>query len=513
MTTEAVFTTTSPLDGSTELAVVSATPESDVGAIVAKAREAQRVWADTELEARVTALLSVKDRVLERAEAIAKEVHAEIGKPEIEVLLGEVLPSGDVVQYWCDGIEELLDAVEVELDPLSFPGKRGVIHKEARGVIALITPWNMPVAIPLRTIVPALLAGNAIVLKPSEVSPRAGKIVADLFEGLLPDGLLGLVQGGKDTGAVLTSADVDMVVFTGSVAAGKKVAHACAERLIPCSLELGGKDAAIVLADADLDRAANGIVWGAMTMAGQNCASVERVYVEKAVATELTDKIVLAVKALAASDVGPLATKAQRDIVAAHVTGAMENGAKVLCGGAPNEKGFGYEPTVLSVESDDLALMKDETFGPVIPIAMVEDVEEAIRRANASRFGLTASIWTKKAKRGEGLAKRLRAGVVTVNNHAFTGALPQAPWSGVGESGYGITSSPLALEHLTRPRFVLVDKNRAKRELWWYPYTETLRVIALAFAVLRRRSSGIGERVSAILKLVGAVPKRLLGGG
>jgi acyl-CoA reductase-like NAD-dependent aldehyde dehydrogenase len=513
MTTEAVFTTTSPLDGSTELAVVSATPESDVGAIVAKAREAQRVWADTDLEGRVKALLSVKDRVLERAEAIAKEVHAEIGKPEIEVLLGEVLPSGDVVQYWCDGIEELLDAVEVELDPLSFPGKTGVIHKEARGVIALITPWNMPVAIPLRTIVPALLAGNAVVLKPSEVSPRAGKIVADLFEGLLPEGLLGLVQGGKDAGAALTSAEVDLVVFTGSVAAGKKVAHACAERLIPCSLELGGKDAAIVLADADLDRAANGIVWGAMTMAGQNCASVERVYVEKAVATELTDKIVAAVKALGASDVGPLATKAQRETVAAHVTGAMEGGAKVLCGGAPGEKGFAYEPTVISVESDELALMKDETFGPVIPIAVVEDVEEAIRRANASRFGLTASIWTKKAKRGEGLAKRLRAGVVTVNNHAFTGALPQAPWSGVGESGYGITSSPLALEHLTRPRFVLVDKNRAKRELWWYPYTDTLRVIALAFAVLRRRSSGIGERVGAILKLLGAVPKRLLGGG
>jgi acyl-CoA reductase-like NAD-dependent aldehyde dehydrogenase len=513
MTTEAVFTTTSPLDGSTELAGVVATPTSDVTEIVARAREAQRAWADTELDQRVKALLQVKDRVLERAEAIAKEVHAEIGKPEIEVLLGEVLPSGDVVQYWCDGIEEMLDPSEVELDPLSFPGKSGMTYKEPRGTVALITPWNMPVAIPLRTIVPALLAGNAVVLKPSEVSPRAGKIVFDLFEGLVPAGLLGLVQGGKDVGEALASSDVDLVVFTGSVSAGKKVAHACAERLIPCSLELGGKDAAVVLADADLDRAANGIVWGALTMAGQNCASVERVYVEKAVAKELTDKIVAVVKALSATEVGPLATKVQRDAVASHVTSAMESGAKVLCGGAPGEKGYAYEPTVISVESDELAIMKDETFGPVIPIAEVVDVEEAIRRANASRYGLTASIWTKKVKRGQALARRFNAGVVTVNNHAFTGALPQAPWSGVGESGYGITSSPLALEHMTRPRFVLVDKNRAKRELWWYPYTDTLRTIALAFAVLRSGSSGIGARVGALLRLLGAVPKRLFGGG
>jgi acyl-CoA reductase-like NAD-dependent aldehyde dehydrogenase len=302
-----------------------------------------------------------------------------------------------------------------------------------------------------------------------------------------------------------------MVVFTGSVAAGRKVAHACAEKLIPCSLELGGKDAAIVLADANLDRAANGIVWGAMTMSGQNCASVERVYVEKAVAKELTDKITLVVKSLAESEVGPLATKEQRQTVAAHVAAAKEAGAKVLVGGEEKDERT-YTPTVITVDSDDLALMKDETFGPVIPIAEVADADEAIRRANASRYGLTASIWTRKTRRAEDLARKLRAGVVTINNHAFTGALPQAPWSGVGESGYGITSSPLALEHLTHPRFLLVDKNRAKRELWWYPYTDTLRTIALAFAVLRSRTSGIGAKISAFFRLLGALPKRLTGG-
>jgi acyl-CoA reductase-like NAD-dependent aldehyde dehydrogenase len=463
------------------------------------------------MDERIKAILSVKDRVLDRAEDIAKKIHEEIGKPEIEALLGEVLPSGDVVQYWCDGIEELLDPQEVELDRLAFPGKTGTIQREARGVIALITPWNMPLAIPLRTMVPALLAGNAIVHKPSEVSPNAGKIVHELFAGLVPEGLVGTLIGGKDVGAALTEADVDMVVFTGSVAAGRKVAHACAEKLIPCSLELGGKDAAIVLADANLDRAANGIVWSALTMTGQNCASVERVYVEKSVAKELTEKITAVVKGLAAADVGPLATKEQRATVSAHVTSAKEAGAKVLAGGEEREE-RSYAPTVLSVDSDELAIMKDETFGPVIPIAEVADVDEAVRRANASRYGLTASIWTKKTRRAEELARKLRAGVVTINNHAFTGALPQAPWSGVGESGYGITSSPLALEHLTRPRFLLVDKNRAKRELWWYPYTDALRTIALAFAVLRSRTSGIGAKISAFFRLLGALPKRLTGG-
>ncbi len=511
MTTENVFAMTSPLDGAA-LDDVTATETSAISEIVAKAREAQRAWAEQGVDERVKAILAVKDRVLDRAEEITKVVHLEVGKPEVEILLGEVLSSGDVVQYWCDAAEELLDSVEVELDKLSFPGKSGVIYKEARGVVALITPWNMPVAIPLRTLIPALLAGNAVVLKPSEVSPRAGKLVHDLFVGLVPDGLVGLVQGGKEAGAALSSADVDMVVFTGSVATGRKVAHACAERLIPCSIELGGKDAAIVLADADLDRAANGIVWGAMTMSGQNCASVERVYVEKTVAKALTEKIVAVVKGLAAGDVGPLATSMQRDLVQKHVDGAKEAGARILCGGAAGEKGYSFAPTVVEVDSDDVPLMKDETFGPVIPIATVENVDEAITRANASRYGLTASIWTKKARRGEELARRLRAGVVTINNHAFTGALPQAPWSGVGETGYGVTNSPLALEHLTRPRFVLVDKNRSKRELWWYPYTGTLRTIALAFAVLRSSTPGIGAKIAAFFRLVGALPKRLGGG-
>jgi acyl-CoA reductase-like NAD-dependent aldehyde dehydrogenase len=505
------FATKSPIDLS-DLEPVEATPAKDIAGLAKKARAAQRAWAKLSPRERADKLLPLKDRVLDAAERIAKVVHEEVGKPIEEALLGEVLPSGDVAAYWTASIEELLESVEVDLDPLAYPGKVGVIHKEARGVVAVIMPWNFPVALPIRAIVPALLAGNAVLFKPSEIAPRSGALVDELFAGLVPDGVLTVVQGGGDVGGALCAAeDVDLVVFTGSVRTGRKVAAACAERLIPCSLELGGKDAALVLADADLERAVNGIVWGALTNAGQNCAAIERVYVVKEVADTFCKKVVLAMEALKESDVGPLTTEAQRTIVAAHVDAAKEAGAEILCGGKKLDEGYGYAPTVLKVTTDDLAVIRDETFGPVLPIRVVADTAEAVERANDSRYGLTASIWTKNVTKGEELAHELRAGVVTINNHAFTGALPGAPWSGFGETGYGVTNSPFALEALIRPRFILVDRSRGAREIWWYPYTPLLRTIALAFAKLRSGTTSIGGKISAIFARIGALPKRMKG--
>ena len=514
MATDPSFATTSPIDGK-PLPEVTATPTDSLPAVVARARGAQGAWASLGPLGRAKIIREVKNRVLQRAEKIADCVHRETGKPVVEAMLSEVLPTADLVLYWTDAIEELMEPAEVEIDRLSYPGKTGTIEREARGVVALITPWNFPVALPLRTIVPALLAGNVVVFKPSEIAPRSAAMIFELFEGLLPAGVLELVQGGGAVGGALCDADVDLVVFTGSVATGRKVAHACAERLIPCSLELGGKDAAIVLADANLERAANGVVWGAMMNAGQNCASVERVYVERAIAEAFTAKVTAAVKALRAGiDVGPLTTSAQRATVEKHVEAARASGATVLTGGEADgaSYGYGYAPTVVRVESDDSDLMREETFGPVLPIAVVDNAEQAVERANASRYGLTASVWTKNIRKGEELARKLRAGVVTINNHSFTGALPGAPWSGHGESGYGITNSPLALEALTRPRFVLVDRSSSKRELWWYPYTPVLMTIALAMTKVRGGARSIFGRVGALFTLLAAFPKRLFGG-
>lgn len=505
------FSSSSPATGE-PLSTVPETPLASIPELVRKARSAQQTWAASKIEARVRIVSEIQGRILGRAAEIAQVVHAETGKPEVEALLGEVLPSADVVAYWKETIADALAPLEAPFDALSYPKKIGTIYREARGTIAVVMPWNFPFALPLRTIVPALMAGNAVVFKPSEVSPRSGALVASLFEGLLPEGLLTLVQGGPEHGERLCTSDVDFVVFTGSPASGRRVAHACAERLVPCSLELGGKDAAIVLADADLERTAHGLVWGAMMNAGQNCGAVERVYAEASVVDALTAKIVEKVKALrVGTDVGSLTTEAQRTIVAEHVEAARRSGADVLAGGEPCEvpgAKIGYRPTVVRVTADDTPLVAQETFGPVIPVLAVESVEDAISRANASRYGLTASVWTRDVFRGEAIAKRLNAGVVTVNNHSFTGAIPSAPWGGVGESGWGVTGSPLALDALTRPRFVLIDRNRAAREVWWFPYTDALKRLALANAVIRSSASSMGAKVSAGLTMLSALRER-----
>ncbi len=507
------FSTSSPLDGA-PLDPVEATPADSIARIVARAREAQVSWAAKPLTERMDAIYKLKDRILDAGEQIAKVLRAECGKPEAEAWTAEVIPNADLVEHWVEGIEEALAPEEVSLDPMAYPGKSGAIHAVARGVIVLITPWNFPVAIPFRTLVPALLAGNAVVFKPSEHSPRAGALVAKLFEGLLPNDVLTLVQGAGDVGAALVNANPDLIVFTGSVPTGRRIGEIAARALVPVSLELGGKDAAIVLEDADLERTARGIVWGAFTNAGQNCASVERVYAVEKIATPLVDKMVQLTKSLRlGEDVGPLTTKAQLETVKRHVDGAREAGAKILCGGTATGQGLLYEPTIVRIDEGEerYELIMEETFGPVLPVVVVKDEEEAIRRANASRFGLTASIWTKKTSRGEAIADRMRAGVVTINNHGFTAAIAAAPWSGVGESGFGVTNSKHALREFTRPRFVLVDKSSAKSELWWMPYSQSLLNTVRAMAILRSATRGIGEKFRALIQLLTNAPKRLMG--
>lgn len=507
-----MFANLSPVDGSPFPEVV-ATRVDDVGELVAKARQAAVGWADASLESRVDGLAKLKQRILARGHDIATLVHREVGKPLEEAALAEVLPNADLVDYWCDAIEELLEPTRVEPDPLSYPGKSGEVIRAPRGVIALITPWNYPVAIPLRTLIPALLAGNAVVWKPSEITPRCGELVASLFEGLLPPGVLTLVQGGADVGQALVAAEVDSVVFTGSVPTGRAIAQACAERFIPCSLELGGKDAAIVLEDCNLERTANGLVWGAFTNAGQNCAAVERVYVVASVADALVERVVAVTKSLGASDVGRMTTRAQCAKVKAHCVDALAKGAELMAGGAPAEVGHEFAPTVLKIAgtSGDSSAMTDETFGPLLPIQVVADEDEAVRLTNASRYALTTSIWTRDVRRGRRLARRLRSGVVTINNHAFTAALASTPWTGVGDTGTGVTNGPHCLASLTRPRLILADTNRAPRELWWYPYSETLRTIAFAMTIVKG-GGNVLARIAALPRLLGALLGRMLGG-
>lgn len=497
----------SPKDGQPLPAVALTAPDAVFGA-VKRAREAQKIWSQVPAKERAARLKKLGKALLHRAEKLADIMAQEQGKSMVESYTGEIVPSAELFGYWAKMAPKLLKPQKQSLNPINFPQKSGAVWLAPRGVVGLIAPWNYPVSIPLRTLVPALAAGNAVVFKPSEYAARVGQSLAEIFDDLGVPNLVTVIQGGGDVAQRLIDSGVDYVVFTGSVPTGRKVASACADRLIKCSLELGGKDAAIVLADADLDRAADGIVWGAFANAGQNCASIERVYVVQSVAQPFIERVLERTQALKLGgtsdtfDVGPLVRKAGLETVQRHIDDAVKTGAKLIAGGKASGVGLHYEPTVLTDVQDDMLVMSDETFGPVLPIATVKDEEEALERTNQSVFKLTTSLWTRNLKHGQALAKKLTTGVVTINNHSFTAALPHAPWHGSGQTGGGVTNSPYAFYEMCEPRFVLVDKARAK-ELWWFPHNQTMQKIAKAIVLL----FGHGK-VSAAGTLLKLMPKR-----
>jgi len=315
-----------------------------------------------------------------------------------------------------------------------------------------------------------------------------------------------VVQGGGETGAALVDAGVDKIVFTGGVSTGRKVAVACAERLIPCALELGSKDPAIVLADADLDRAVNGIAWGAFHNAGQDCASVERVYVHRSVYDAFVERAVALTRSLRAeADVGPLINADQLAKVSHQVDSAVASGARALTGGRPTGKGYGYEPTVLVDVTDDMLVMTEETFGPVLPVIPFDTVEEAIERANRSPYGLCVSVWGRNVDAAVEVALRVQCGVSYVNNCCFTGPMGGAAWTGRKQTGAGVTGSRYGLHGLVAVRTVCVDRSRGKRELWWYPYTDALTTMARGLVEVGRAG---GAKLSGAQMAIGGLLSR-----
>lgn len=493
-----------PIDGA-PLPPVPITPVVDIPYMVERARAAQKDWASLPLAERRRILGAVKKRFLADAERIAALLEEENGRPRAESYVAEIIPSADVFDFWIAKAPSLLQGRGVPIDPLLFPGKRGVVERMPRGVVGAITPWNFPIALPLRAIVPALIAGNAVILKPSEHSPRAGAYLDELFQHALPWALFQVVQGAGDVGAALIDAGLDYVFFTGSRRSGRAVAEGCARTLTPTALELGAKDAAIVLADADLPRTAAGVLWAAFGNAGQNCASIERCFVVEAVKEPFLRHLEEELRRLRVGpgeegevDVGPLSTPLQKEIVERQLAQARSSGAGWLHGREVSG-GLHVTPSIVVDPPGDLSIAREETFGPVLPVFTVRDEEEAVRRANQSPYGLTLSVWSRDLRRAEALARRVQAGVITVNNHGFTGGLAQAPWGGVRGSGFGVTNSPEMLEELTTPRFVLVDRGTKPRELWWYPYDRGL--LRLSRGIARLRAGGKG-RMSSIFDVL-----------
>jgi acyl-CoA reductase-like NAD-dependent aldehyde dehydrogenase len=451
----------------------------EVRGAVERARKAQAAWAQLPIDERASTLWRLLDLFVKRQDEIVEAVVRETGKARAEAIGMEVYSPCDSIAYYAKNARRFLKPEKRRIHGLmGFAKKLRIVYKPL-GVVGLITPWNGPVVLAVNPAVQALMAGNAVVHKPSEVTPLSARLVKSLFEqaGFPPD-LYQVVQGDGATGAALIEAGVDKVSFTGSVATGRKVGEACGRLLVPCTLELGGKDAMIVCADADLDRAAEGAVLGSCMNTGHYCCGTERIYVVEDVYDAFRDKVMERAAALRQSDAGETDVGAvfwdrQMEIIESHVADAVAKGARVELGGKrnPELRGLYFQPTVVTGVSHDMELMTRETFGPVLALMKVKDEEEAIRLANDSDYGLNGNVWTGDTEKGFAIAARLDTGGACVNDMAITYGIPEAPFGGVKASGVGQVNGRSGIRAYCHAQPISADRRGRGRIQGGYPYT------------------------------------------
>ncbi|MCB9728732.1 MAG: aldehyde dehydrogenase family protein [Deltaproteobacteria bacterium] len=450
----------------------------DVAKALTRARKAQSRWALTSLKDRAAMMDRLLGVLLARQDAIVARVMGETGRSRMETFFMEIFAACDTVNFHARRGPKILADQSVGLHLLRM--KKAKIVYRPLGVVGIITPWNGPFILSLNPTVQAVMAGNAVIIKPSEVTPFSGQLVEDLFrEAEFPEHLVQVLLGDGETGAALCEAGVDKISFTGSVATGRKVGETCGRNLIPCTLELGGKDPMLVCADADLERAAGGAVFGAFMNAGQYCSSTERVYVVDAVADRFTDLVVEKTRALKLGtegdfDLGPFIASGQIDIVERHVADAVEKGARVLCGGKRNEQlgPYFYEPTVLTGVTHAMAIVREESFGPLLPIIRCDNEEEAVRMANDTTYGLGANVWSRDKARAERIGRRMDAGSVCINDASVTYGALEVPFGGRKSSGVGSVNGAEGLRAYCHAQPIITDRFGLKAEQIWYPYTQ-----------------------------------------
>lgn len=462
------------LEKITELRISGA---EDVAAAVRRGRIVQKTWQRTSFTERARLFYKLRDVLLDQGEKLADILTAETGRPRAEVYGSELFYLCDAIGVWATKGERYLRGENIRPHFPLLKFKRVVSTYAPRGVIGIISPWNFPLTMTLGEALPALMAGNAVVIKPSELTPLSAIFGAEMaLKAGFPENLLQVVPGFADAGKALVDS-ADMIAFTGSVDAGKDVMRRAAERLIPVSLELGGKDPMIILKDADLDRAVGACVWGALMNSGQICTSIERVYVEAPVYDRFVEKVVARVGSMRQGrseddvDVGSMTSQAQLEKVSEQVDQAIAQGARVLIGGRrhPHLPGYYYEPTVLVDVNHDMAIATEETFGPVIPIIKVANAEEALRLANQSRYGLSGSIFTRDKEQAQRLAHEMQCGSVCVNDSLVSFIVADAPMGGRKESGFGYRHGAEGIRKFCQQKTIVMDRFGLKEEFPWYP--------------------------------------------
>jgi succinate-semialdehyde dehydrogenase/glutarate-semialdehyde dehydrogenase len=496
---------------------VPITAPDRVQAVVDEVAQVQPFWAQLTLLDRARYLERAAQVLIDEMDEIRDLIVREQGKPRIEAFSMEILPTIDALHWIAGAGQELLADEKVPMPQLFLKTKRSAFTYEPLGVIGVVSPWNYPWSIPFGEVALALMAGNGVVLKPASLTPLLGERIRMVLERAgVPEGLVRVVNG-PGTGQALVASSIAKVFFTGSVEVGRTVGEQCARQLKGSVLELGGKDPMIVLPDADLDHAIAGALWGGFANAGQTCSGIERVYVMREVAERFIAEVVAGAQRLRVGDplswdteIGPMVSGEQLQGVSALVDDAVARGARLNCGGPVDVDGFPnasfYAPAVLTGVTHEMLIMREEIFGPVLPIMVVDSEDEAVTLANDCRFGLGASVWTADRSKGERFAREIEAGMVWINDHMFSHGACQCSWGGVKDSGLGRTHSKFGLYECVNVKLRVWEPSSI-RDPWWHPYDETLgRALRQTATVLYGRPS---IRAGALKQ--GAVPLLKLG--
>jgi acyl-CoA reductase-like NAD-dependent aldehyde dehydrogenase len=466
------------------IGAVSTVAPADVQAIVDDVASVQPFWAQLPLADRGRYMRRAAQAIIDDLDELATLLSSEQGKPINESYVMELLPTIDALHWIADNGEQILADESIKQPQIFFKQKKAWFSYEPLGVVGVIAPWNYPWSIPFGEVAIALMCGNGVVLKPASLTPLIGQRIQTIFERAgLPEGLVRTVHGGGAVGNALVESSAAKIFFTGSVDVGRGVATACAERLKGCVLELGGKDPQIVLADANLQNAVSGCLWGGFANAGQTCSGIERVYVVRELADRFVAGVVEGAKALRVGDplefdteIGPMVSEEQYEQVVELVDDAVANGATLHCGGPAEVAGMSgrfYAPAVLTGVRPDMRIMREEIFGPVVPIVTVSSEDEAIELANGSEFGLGASVWSLDRERAARIGRRLQTGMVWLNDHMYPHGASQCAWGGVKNSGLGRAHSKFGFYECVNVKQMVWEPSRT-RDFWWHPYDASL---------------------------------------
>src|SRR5260221_460284 len=472
-----------PATGELVGSVATITPDQVQGVVDDVAR-IQPAWAELSLEDRARYLRRAADALLDDIDQIAELLVSEQGKPRAEAYTMELLPTVDALHWCAKAGPKILADEKVRMSQAFLASKKSRFTYEPIGVVGVIAPWNYPWSIPFGEVAIALMAGNGVVLKPASLTPLLGEAIRRVFEkGGLPKGLVRVVHGGGAVGDALAKSSAGKIFFTGSVEVGRKVRQVCAERLKGSVLELGGKDPMIVCPDADLGNAISGAVWGGFANAGQTCSGIERVYVVREIADRFIEGVTREAQKLRLgnpleweTEIGPMTSEGQYEIVVDLIEDAVAAGATKLCGGPTDVAGLTGKfvaLTVLTEVTHEMRIMREEVFGPVLPIVVVDSEQEAIDLANDSEFGLGASVWTKDRQKGARIARRIESGMVWVNDHSFSHGACQCAWGGVKDSGVGRSHSKFGFYEGVNVKMNAWEPGLT-RDFWWHPYDQTL---------------------------------------